>query len=50
MGSPDDSFDGSNEVKPVALLFGKALGSDDGTILGRSDAALEGAKNVMLEG
>ena len=26
LGSPDGSFDGSNEGKPVGLLFGEELG------------------------
>ena len=29
MGYPDGSFDGYNEGKPVGMLFGEALGSDD---------------------
>ena len=50
MDSIDGSFDGSNEVKLVGLLFGEALVSDDGTVLGRSDGALEETKDGMLEG
>ena len=50
LGSPDGSFDGSNELKPVGLLFGEALGSDDGTVLGRSYGTLEETIDGMLEG
>ena len=35
LGSPYDSFDGCNEVKPVGLLSGKSLVSDDRAVLGR---------------
>ena len=43
LGSTDGSFDGSNEGKPVGLLFNAALGSDDRTVLGTSDGALDAA-------
>ena len=41
--SLDGSFDGSNEGKPVGLLFGEALGLDDRNVLGTSDGALDAA-------
>ena len=51
MGSPYGSFDCSNEVKPVGLLFGEAIGSDEEkNVPGLSGSALEEAKDVMLEG
>ena len=50
LGSPDSSFDGSNEGKPVVFLFGEALVSNDRTVLGPSDDALEEAKERILEG
>ena len=49
MGYPDGSFDGSNEDKPVGMLFGESLGSYDRNVLGPSDGALEAAKYGMLE-
>ena len=47
---PGGSFDGYNEGKPVGLLFGESLGSDDRTVLRTSDAALDTAKEVMIDG
>ena len=34
----------------MGLLFGEALGSDEGTVLRRSDGDLEETKDGMLEG
>ena len=39
----DGSIDGSNEGKPVGLLFGEALVLDDRNVLGTSDGALDAA-------
>ena len=50
LGYPDGSFDGSNEGKPVGVLFGESLGSYDRTVLGPSDGSLEAAKYGMFEG
>ena len=50
LGSLDESFDGSNDVKLEVLLLGGLLGFTDGKVLGSDEGIKTGSTDVNMLG